>query len=158
MDYKTNNDKYVITDGTSFRGEIDCSYKTLLNIFGKPSKEYDGYKSDAEWQIEFSDGMVVTIYNYKDGVNYNGEDGIPTEKLTDWHIGGKDSICVDRIKSIVDDFVDSTFVEHPLEESFLKDDVDYFLFEIKNLIKNSILTNNQILNVVNRELKQRENK
>ena len=87
MDYKTNNDKYVITDGTSLRGGIDCSYKTLLNIFGKPSKEYDEYKSDAEWQIEFSDGVVATIYNYKDGVNYNGADGIPIEKLTDWHIG-----------------------------------------------------------------------
>tara|TARA_R110002012_G_scaffold303475_1_gene505239 strand:- start:24 stop:419 length:396 start_codon:yes stop_codon:yes gene_type:complete len=101
MDYKTNNDKHIITDGSCLRGGIDCSYKTLFDIFGKPSELYDDYKSDAEWQVEFPDGMVATIYNYKDGVNYNGEDGIPTEKLTDWHIGGKDRLCVDRIKSII---------------------------------------------------------
>ena len=49
-----------------------------------------GCKVDAEWGILF-DGVIFTIYNYKDGINYLGEvEGIPTQFITDWHLGGND--------------------------------------------------------------------
>ena len=34
----------------------------------------------------------MTIYNWKDGKNYNGSSGIATTKLTEWHIGGEDNL------------------------------------------------------------------
>ena len=30
----------------------------------------------------------MTIYNYKDGINYRGLLGIPVEQITHWHVGG----------------------------------------------------------------------
>jgi hypothetical protein len=58
---------------------------------------HDDYKSDAEWAFEFEDGTIVTIYNYKDGFNYCGEDGTPLKYITDWHIGGYSEDAVTRV-------------------------------------------------------------
>jgi hypothetical protein len=65
-------------------------YSQLVSKFGEPSNSFDNYKSDAEWQIEFEDGTVATIYNWKDGFNYCGEEeGLPISSITEWHIGGR---------------------------------------------------------------------
>jgi len=74
-------------ESTHLVGAIDCSYKQLVNLLGKPNSLGDDYKTDAEWELEIN-GKVVTIYNYKDGKNYCGKDGLATSKLRDWHIGG----------------------------------------------------------------------
>lgn len=37
----------------------------------------------------------MTIYNYKDGKNYNGKSGIATSRLRDWHIGGNEDLTVE---------------------------------------------------------------
>ncbi len=81
---------------TSLMGYVDTSYKQLKKVFGDPD-EGDGYKVDAEWNIVFEDGTVATIYNYKDGKNYNGPSGTATTKITDWHIGGCDEKAVERV-------------------------------------------------------------
>lgn len=82
--------------GTGYQGLITATYKQLVEAFGEPSKG-DGYKQDAQWVLLTPAG-VVTVYNYKDGVNYCGkEDGTPTKKIVEWHIGGKD---VDVVKYI----------------------------------------------------------
>lgn len=89
MKYKTHNDKEICTDGTWLQGHVYCSYETLVSLFGEPSERYDDYKCDAHWDVEFEDGEVATIYNWKNGINYCGvKDGIPTEKITEWNIGG----------------------------------------------------------------------
>jgi hypothetical protein len=77
-------------DGTCLQGEVNIDYKTLVLLFGKPEtfSGDKGGKVDAEWVIETPDG-VATIYNYKDGKNYNGKDGYATRDITEWHIGGK---------------------------------------------------------------------
>lgn len=77
--------------GTSLVGEIKVPYKKLVKLLGKPNAEGDSYKTDAEWEIVIN-GKVMTIYNYKDGKNYNGRNGIATTKLTDWHIGGGEDL------------------------------------------------------------------
>lgn len=74
-------------NGTCLQGYINTSYARLVEVFGEPNTEGDGCKVDAEWVGEI-DGYVFTIYNYKSGKNYRGESGIPTEEITDWHIGG----------------------------------------------------------------------
>ena len=64
---------------------------------GISSEDGDGYKLDAHWSIEWEDGKVATIYNWKNGLNYNdkiirGSDhyGIQLTDIREWHIGGKD--------------------------------------------------------------------
>lgn len=93
-------------NGTHLRGEIECSYADLVAVFGEPNREGDGYKVDAEWTLTFSrlDGLttsVATIYNYKDGKNYLGDEGLPVSDITDWHIGGKDPEVVGLVSSMV---------------------------------------------------------
>jgi len=102
MKYLTHNQKKDIDIlGTSLVGEINVSYETLKRIFGNP-KSGDGYKVDAEWEIEFEDGEVATIYNYKNGKNYNGRNGTPKTKIFDWHIGGRgEDDVVERIEKII---------------------------------------------------------
>jgi hypothetical protein len=58
---------------------------------------FDDYKSDAEWIVQFEDGLVATIYNYKNGMNYCGSEGTPTHRITDWNIGGYDTAVVAHI-------------------------------------------------------------
>jgi len=82
--------------GTHLVGAIDVPYKTLVKLLGKPNTIGDEYKVDAEWEIEVN-GKVMTIYNYKDGKNYNGKSGIATTKLRDWHIGGLDNMDAEII-------------------------------------------------------------
>lgn len=57
-------------------------------LFGPGSKESDWTKCDAEWQIEFEDGTVAWVYNWKNGRNYNGPSGTPVEEITRWTVGG----------------------------------------------------------------------
>ena len=72
-------------------GAIDVPYKKIVKLLGKPNAYGDNYKTDAEWNIRVN-GKFMTIYNYKDGKNYNGKNGIATTKLTDWHIGGAENL------------------------------------------------------------------
>ncbi len=93
-------------NGTCLQGEIECDYSALVAVFGEPNRKSDGYKVDAEWLLTFDvfSGMnkdVATIYNYKTGKNYLGDDGLPVSEITDWHIGGKDPRVVSYIASMV---------------------------------------------------------
>lgn len=87
MNFKTHNDQQIDTNGSSLIGEVDAGYDELCNLFGAPTGG-DGYKVDAEWAVLFDDGTVATIYNWKNGKNYEGENGLPVEEIRDWHIGG----------------------------------------------------------------------
>ena len=98
--YKTHNQKYVRIDGTSLRGVIVCAYDTIKKAFGQPNCG-DEYKIDAEWDIEFSDGLVATVYNWKDGKNYLGKQGTPKTQITEWHIGGKTEEAYNRVVEII---------------------------------------------------------
>lgn len=75
-------------EGSGLVGMIRADYKTLCEVFGKEHSDGDGYKIDAHWDLEFSDGTVATIYNYKDGKNYLGAEGKAKQNITEWHVGG----------------------------------------------------------------------
>ena len=83
--------------GTHLQGYVSTTYDKIVAKYGQPI-EGDGYKIDAEWIIEWEDGLVGTIYNWKNGRNYLGEDGTPTEQIDEWNIGGHKPIVVKRIK------------------------------------------------------------
>jgi len=84
--------------GTSLQGYVKVSYSKLVRTLGKPLKG-DGYKVDAEWVLQASDGTIATIYNYKTGKNYLGEAGKPVSKITKWHIGGNSPKALTHIVS-----------------------------------------------------------
>src|ERR1041384_5854212 len=89
---------YTEVSGGSFIGQIDFTYAELVSWLGEPNAPTDGYKTDVEWAVEVEDGTGLSIYNYKDGDNYN-HDGTRNEDLTNWHIGSavQDPTLVDKL-------------------------------------------------------------
>jgi hypothetical protein len=87
---------------TSLQGYVDVDYATLCEVFGVEHSDGDGYKTDAEWDLQFSDGVVATIYNYKDGKNYNGPAGCAKQHITDWHVGGKSKLAVRNVERMLE--------------------------------------------------------
>lgn len=83
------------TNGTSLQGYTKkISIQELEKILGEP--EYNICdKTPIEWTIEFADGVVATIYLYK-------EDIYDTYKLKrNFHIGGHSKNVVGRINRIL---------------------------------------------------------
>ena len=89
-------------NGTSLQGYVDVTYATLKKVFGKEHSDGDGYKVDAEWDLQFSDGVVATIYNYKDGKNYCGRSGLAKSKITEWHVGGTSKRAVANVEAMLE--------------------------------------------------------
>ena len=100
--YKPGEGRAIVLNGTSLQGYVDTTYKKLVDTFGEPTGNA-GYKTDAEWDLVFEDGTVATIYNYKDGRNYNGTSGYATKDITEWHIGGFDQSAVKRITATLEE-------------------------------------------------------
>ncbi len=101
MKYKAiqhDQDVFDKTEGSSLLKATFAKYSELVDLFGEPA-EGDGYKVDARWVIEFEDGVVCTIYNWKNGPNY-GENR-KVEDISFWHIGGKWGNEWDRVISII---------------------------------------------------------
>ena len=88
----------VNTNGTSLQGEFCFPYSWMVDFFGEPNGDSDGYKTDVEWWFECN-GVVATIYNWKDGPNYTG--GGRVEDLTEWHIGGHDGRAIELIRALM---------------------------------------------------------
>jgi hypothetical protein len=105
MSFVTHNqsDARINVNGTHLQGYVSCSYDDLVKAFGEPLPGCD--KTDAEWHIQFTTAdaqhVVATVYNYKDGRNYRGSDGMDTSNITDWHIGGIDKVVVDLIAQVL---------------------------------------------------------
>lgn len=96
----TKDGSAVSVIGTHLVGEITAFYPTLEAVFGVPEKG-DEYKIDALWTMETPEG-VATIYNYKDGKNYNGAEGLETKDITNWHIGGERKEVIEYVKRAID--------------------------------------------------------
>jgi len=97
MDFKVG--KNIDTNLTHKQGVITVGYEKLVDTFGEPTY-LDGDKTDADWNIEFADGTVATIYNWnpcKDEF-YCPQD--PTV-INDWHIGGFSDDAVKNITEVL---------------------------------------------------------
>ena len=100
---------------TSLQGYINTSYDDLVRCFGEPTSDGDAYKVDAEWELTFEDGTVATIYNWKNGRNYCGMDGMDVEDITDWHVGGRNSRAVAHVEAAMREYLDRTCYKEPKE-------------------------------------------
>ena len=81
---------------TGLRGEFSITFAELVEIFGLPDvgPNADLDKSSCEWALEFEDGTIATIYDWKVGrwtpmIAYQ------------WHIGGFDNRAVDRVTECI---------------------------------------------------------
>jgi len=91
------------------QGEVNTTYAKLIEVFGKEHCNGDDYKVQAEWGLKFEDGTYATIYDWKEGVNYNGpKHGISKEQVTNWHIGGTTPAAVDRVMDALYNHKDET--------------------------------------------------
>ena len=112
------------TNGTHLQGYINCSYDDLTSALGYPLEEgFDNYKSDAEWSIEFDDGMVATIYNWKNGKNYLGDQGYNLCDITQWHVGGHRPEIVERVAFLI---------KSAIKGRFFKSETIYLTFSLIN--------------------------
>jgi hypothetical protein len=85
---KFTKDAYA--DGTSLQGYVTAYYHELVEKFGEPDLTM-GDKVTAEWCLEFEDGTVATIYDWKEYETPMGQ--------YRWHIGGRNYDAVDRVIS-----------------------------------------------------------
>jgi hypothetical protein len=77
---KINNNK-TSADGTSLKGYLFTTYENLVNLLGQPLGGSADGKTTCEWILEFDDGSVATIHDWKTG-------NTPKEPYR-WSIGGK---------------------------------------------------------------------
>ena len=71
---------------TGLRGEFPITFAELVEIFGAPDvgPNADLDKTSCEWALQFEDGTVATIYDWKCGR------WTPMGEY-EWHIGGHDA-------------------------------------------------------------------
>lgn len=77
-------------NGTHLQGYIEISYANLVRVLGDPEMMDD--KVQVQWDLKFSDGTIVTIYDWKERKN-------PSD-ITFWHIGGHSEEAVKKVKSL----------------------------------------------------------
>lgn len=98
--FQTHNDIKISINGTCLQGYITCPFEKLVETFGNPmTGDFD--KTDAEWNITFDDGTIATIYNWKNGKNYCGDEGQEIAEITDWNIGGNSKNACAEVYSAV---------------------------------------------------------
>jgi hypothetical protein len=101
MKFVTHNNKKINSAGTSGQGSIFVKFTTLVNKLGQPDLGSGDNKVAASWDIEFESGDIVTIYNWKDGKNYLGIEGLDIEDITDWHVGGFNKSALNLVREII---------------------------------------------------------
>lgn len=101
--YTHNADDLININGTSYQGTISANYIDLEDTFGDPL-DGDNYKTDAEWVVSFTVGdatVVATIYNWKNGKSYCGDDGEDVLDIREWNVGGHDPMCVALVEQAI---------------------------------------------------------
>jgi len=78
-------------NGTHLQGYVGTTFAKLQDLLGEGLG--GGDKTTQEWCIEFSDGTVATIYDWK-------EYDTPTGHY-DWHIGGTEKRAVQLVKDLL---------------------------------------------------------
>lgn len=117
MDFITSQQQPIETAGSHLIGVVVASYDMIKTAFGDPCGAFDDYKSQVEWSIEFEDGTIATIYDWKEGDCYHGEgQGKHFSKVTEWHIGGFNQKAEDRVLEVLASIKAMVDAGTPLED------------------------------------------
>jgi hypothetical protein len=98
MKLKAINDNSIDINGTSLKGYITTTRRSLNRAFGQVERDDFADKVQYEWTLLFEVGdeygdVVCTIYDYKEYQD------IPLDTLYQWHIGGNSPLAVACIYS-----------------------------------------------------------
>jgi hypothetical protein len=92
-------EKITNVGGTTLQGYLRASFEQLLRAFGSPHMDQcDHYKTDVEWAFRFADGTIATLYNWKNGKNYLGDEGLELNDIYTWNVGGFNEKAVTKLK------------------------------------------------------------
>lgn len=91
-----------LSSGTCLQSEVRARYCDIVRLLGEPNGGHDAYKVDAEWIVCTENG-VCTIYNYKDGKNYCGDEGLEIEDITNWHLGAHTKQVAEIVRKVIMD-------------------------------------------------------
>ena len=116
MDFITSQQQPIETSGSHLVGVVVASYNMLKTAFGDACGG-DGYKTEVEWAIQFEDGTIATIYDWKEGDCYHGEgQGTHFSKVEEWHIGGFNGNAELRVLEVLTGIQDMVNTGTPLED------------------------------------------
>ena len=87
MEFKRVDEKKLLMSG--YKGEFFASYNSLIEALGESTGPSSDGKCQAEWSIEFEDGTLASIYDWKENK--------PVEEVTEWHIGGFSKRAVELV-------------------------------------------------------------
>jgi hypothetical protein len=90
--------------GTCLQGTLRIGYDEIMQVMNKHNiqahKGSDDGKTDVNWYGKFSDGRIFTIYNWKNGKAYLGDQGLDIQRIRDWHVGGKEVTTYQDLKLV----------------------------------------------------------
>lgn len=103
-----NDTLWQTIEGTGRRGTMFAHYEDIVSVCGKPIVNREYGKVDVHWIIETTAG-IATIYNYKDGKAYLGDEGLDYRDIKSWHIGAKSEDAAQEVIEQVQSFVKERF-------------------------------------------------
>lgn len=89
-------DSWGVANGTSLQGYVRTTYAQLVALFGDGLGSGD--KTTQEWVLEFDDGTVATIYDWKEYETPMG--------MYDWHVGGTSKQAVWHVQDALDGVIE----------------------------------------------------
>lgn len=94
----------IDASGTCLQGTLRIGYDDLVQVMSKHNIQADNGsddgKTDVNWYGKFSDGRIFTIYNWKNGKAYLGDQGKDVQMIRDWHIGGHEITTYQDLKLV----------------------------------------------------------
>jgi len=98
--------KQKLFDGSSsLQGETaPFTFFEIAAVFGLPNNDGDDYKVTSEWKLEFEDGTIATIYDYKATEAYDGSyPSVENFRHTkyEWHIGGRSKRAAELVNEVL---------------------------------------------------------
>ena len=100
-DFKNSKDGFISTGNTSGQGSVIATREEMLKTFGAPHyQEWDsGDKVTIEWELEFVDGTIATIYDWKRIECGEEPFAIGLFDPFSWNIGGTSPRAVQMVEA-----------------------------------------------------------
>ena len=91
-----NHTKGTLEDAneTCGQGSICAHYNELVAAFGEPLGPSGDGKVQAEWVVKFENGIIATIYDWK-------QYGVPPCEIVNWNIGGRSWLAEHNVNEVL---------------------------------------------------------